>query len=35
MGRTKLVHMVTDPEFEHPDWKVEKEYINYELLKKG
>ena len=32
---TKLVHMKTDPSLKHPDWKVEKEYINYELLKRG
>ena len=35
MGITKLVHMVTDPELEHPDWRVAKEYINVELLKRG
>jgi hypothetical protein len=35
MGITKLVHMTTDPDLKHPQWKVEKEYINYELLKKG
>lgn len=35
MDITKLVHMVTDPNLKHPDWKVEKEYINIELLKRG
>lgn len=35
MDITKLVHMKTNPNLKHPDWKVEKEYINYELLKKG
>lgn len=35
LGITKLVHMVTNPELKHPDWRVEKEYINYELLKRG
>jgi len=35
MDITKLVHMVTDPNLKHPDWKVEKEYINVELLKRG
>lgn len=35
LGITKLVHMVTNPELKHPDWQVEKEYINYELLKRG
>jgi hypothetical protein len=35
LGITKLVHMVTREDLKHPDWKVAKEYINYELLKKG
>lgn len=35
LGITKLVHMVTNPNLKHPDWRVEKEYINYELLKRG
>ena len=35
LGITKLVHMVTNPELKHPVWKVEKEHINYELIKRG
>lgn len=35
LGITKLVHMITNPELKHPVWKVEKEYINYELIKRG
>jgi hypothetical protein len=35
LGITKLVHMITDPTLKHPDWKVEKEHINYELIKRG
>ena len=35
LGITKLVHMTTDPDLKHPCWEVKKEYINYELLKKG
>lgn len=35
LGITKLVHLVTNPELKHPVWRVEKEYINYELIKRG
>ena len=35
LGITKLVHMITDPDLKHPQWKVEKEHINYELIKRG
>lgn len=35
LGITKLVHMVTNPELKHPVWRVEKEHINYELIKRG
>ena len=35
LGITKLVHMVTDPDLKHPQWKVAKEHINYELIKRG
>lgn len=35
LGITKLVHMVTNPELKHPVWGVEKEHINYELIKRG
>ena len=33
--RTKLVEMKTDPDLKHPQWEVAKQYINYELIKKG
>jgi hypothetical protein len=35
LGITKLVEMKTDPDLKHPQWEVAKEYINYELIKKG
>lgn len=35
LGITKLVHMVTNPELKHPVWRIEKEHINYELIKRG
>lgn len=35
LGITKLVHMTTNPNLAHPQWTVNKEYINIELLKKG
>lgn len=35
LGITKLVEMKTDPNLKHPQWEVEKEYINYELIKNG
>lgn len=35
MGITKLVEMTTDPELKHPQWKVAKQLLNIELIKKG
>lgn len=35
MGITKLVEMTTNPELKHPQWKVNKQLLNIELIKKG
>lgn len=35
MGITKLVEMTTNPELKHPQWKVNKQLLNIELIKRG